>query len=389
MKTDLVKGFNDLTGKEAEKRAFIKEIIRRTFEKYNFEQVETPVVEYEEFVKGENNQDQAISDIFKLKDKGKRNLALRYEFTFQLKRIAKNKKLPYRRFQIGPVFRDEPTQGNRLRQFTQCDIDIVGSTIKDEAEILSSVKDILDSLKINFVIYVNNRKLLNEILDELKIKKKEEVIREVDKLDKLPEKEVRENLKKYNAEKFLNIIKNKEDFFKKYKAYEEIEELKKYCGYYGVKVVFCASLARGLAYYTGNVFEIKSNIKESLGGGGSYLVNGVQSTGIALGLDRLELVTNVLLDIEKFLVVSLNEDKKAINLAKQLRAQGKNVNIYYGKPSKALEYANSYGIKKVIFVGAQEIKKKRFKVKDMKTGAEKILVLEKRIKKNLIVQRRG
>ena len=347
------------------------------------------MVEYEEFVKGENNQDQAISDIFKLKDKGKRNLALRYEFTFQLKRIAKNKKLPYRRFQIGPVFRDEPTQGNRLRQFTQCDMDIVGSTIKDEAEILFSVKEILDSLKINSVIYVNNRKLLNEILDELKIKKKEESIREIDKLDKLPEKEVRENLKKYNAEKFLNIIKNKEDFFKKYKAYEEIEELKKYCGYYGVKVVFCASLARGLAYYTGNVFEIKSNIKESLGGGGSYLVNGVQSTGIALGLDRLELVTNVLLDIEKFLVVSLNEDKKAINLAKQLRAQGKNVNIYYGKPSKALEYANSYGIKKVIFVGAQEIKKKRFKVKDMKTGAEKILVLEKRIKKNLIVQRRG
>jgi len=106
-----------------------------TFEKYCFEQVETPIIEYEEFVKGENSDDEVISDIFRLNDKGKRKLALRYEFTFQLKRIANNKKLPYKRFQIGPVFRDEPIQGNRLRQFTQCDVDVVGSSIKDEAEV--------------------------------------------------------------------------------------------------------------------------------------------------------------------------------------------------------------------------------------------------------------
>lgn len=379
-----VKGFKDLTGKDSEKRAFINEIIRRTFEKYNFEQVETPIIEYEEFVKGEGNQDEVISDIFKLKDKGKRDLALRYEFTFQLKRIAKNKKLPYRRFQIGPVFRDEPVQGNRLRQFTQCDIDIVGATIKDEAEILSAVKDILDSLKIDFVIYINNRKLLNEILDELNLKQKEDLIREIDKIDKLPENEIKKNLEKYNAEKLLDIMKNKEEFFEKYESYKEIEELKKYCQYYGVKVKFSPYLARGLSYYTGNIFELKSNIKESIGGGGSYFVNGVPSTGIALGLDRLELVTNIILNIEKFLVVSLNEDKKAVQIAQQLRTQGKNVSIYYGKPSKALEYANAYGIKKVLFVGAQEIKKKIFKIKDLNTGREKVLIIEKRkINKNV------
>ena len=377
MKTENVKGFRDLTGKDAEKRAFVQEVIRQTFERYNYEYVETPVVEYGEFVQGENSGDEAISDIFKLKDKGKRKLALRYEFTFQLKRIANNKKLPYKRFQIGPVFRDEPTQRNRLRQFTQCDVDVVGSTIKDEAEVLVIAKEILNALKIKSVIYVNNRRLLNEILEVFGVKKKVEVIREIDKLDKLPEKVVRENLKKYGAEKVLGVMKKKEDFFKKYESYNEIAELKKYCRMYRVNVVFLPTLARGLSYYNGSVFEIKSNIKETICAGGAYEVNGVQSVGISFGLDRLELVTNVLLNIEKILIVSLEQDARAIKLAQQLRKQGKNVSMFYGKPSKALEYANSYGMKKVIFVGAREIKTKQVKIKDMKTGREVSVLISK------------
>src|SRR3989304_1057792 len=115
-----VKGFRDFSGKEAEKRAEIRKIIVETFEKYGFEPAETPIIESEEFVRGENKQDEAVSDIFKLQDKGKRNLALRYEFTFQLKRLMRNKKLPYKRYQIGPVFRDEPISGNRMRQFISC-----------------------------------------------------------------------------------------------------------------------------------------------------------------------------------------------------------------------------------------------------------------------------
>ena len=305
---------------------------------------------------------------------------MRYEFTFQLKRLAQNQKLPFKRFQIGPVFRDEPVQGNRLRQFTQCDIDTVGATIKDEAEILAATKEILNSLKIKSVIYVNNRKLLNEILDEQSIKEKTQVIKEIDKLDKLPEKEIRENLKKFNAEKVLDIIKNKEDYFKKYKSYKEIEELKQYCKYYGFGVEFTPSLARGLSYYTGNVFEIKSIIKETICGGGTYLVNGMNSTGISLGLERLETVSNTLIDIEKFLIVSLEQDKQSIELAQKLRKSGKNVSIYFGKPSKAMEYANSYGIKKIIFVGAKEIKQKKFKIKDMLTGKEKVVTITQIVK---------
>jgi histidyl-tRNA synthetase len=375
MKTDLVKGFIDYSGKDAQKRAIVQEVIKQVFERYNFEMVETPIIEYEEFVKGENSNDEAISDIFRLSDKGKRKLALRYEFTFQLKRIAKNKKLPFKRFQIGPVFRDEPITGNRLRQFTQCDVDVIGSSVKEEAELLAITKEIFNALKIKSVIYVNNRKLLNEILGNLGVKKKEEAIREIDKLDKLPEKVVRKNLEKYGAEKIVSIFKKDEKFFEKFNGYKEIKELKDYCKLYGVEVKFSPFLARGLSYYNGNVFEIKSDIKETVCAGGSYLVDGVQSTGISFGLDRLQLVAKMIVDIEKYLVVSLNQDKKAISVAKQLRAKGKNASVYFGKPSKALEYANVYGIKKVIFVGAQEVKKKIIMVKDMVSGRERRLVV--------------
>jgi len=303
---------------------------------------------------------------------------LRYEFTFQLKRIAQNKKLPYKRFQIGPVFRDEPVSGNRLRQFTQCDVDVIGSTIKDEAEVLAVIKKILDALKIKSIIYINNRRLLDEILNELNIKQKIQVIKEIDKLDKLPEKEVKNNLKKLKAEKILEIVKKKENFFKKYKSYAQIEELKNYCKNYGFEVKFSPSLARGLSYYNGSVFEIKSNINESIAGGGSYLVNEIPSTGISIGLERLMVVSNIILTIEKVLIVSLNEDKKAIQIANKLRQQGKNVSVFYGKPSKALEYANAYGIKKVLFVGKKEVQKKIFKIKNLQTGRQKTITIFKK-----------
>src|SRR3989338_10121156 len=161
MNNETVKGFQDFSGEEALKRVKIKKIIEDTFQLYGFEPAETPIIEQGEFVKGDNSGDEAVSDIFKLKDRGERNLALRYEFTFQLKRLSRNKKLPYKRYQIGPVFRDEPISGNRFRQFTQCDVDVIGSSIKDEAEIVALTLSVLNDLGIKSVINVNNRKLIN------------------------------------------------------------------------------------------------------------------------------------------------------------------------------------------------------------------------------------
>ncbi|MEM4330914.1 MAG: ATP phosphoribosyltransferase regulatory subunit, partial [Candidatus Pacearchaeota archaeon] len=91
---EIVKGFRDFLGEEAKKREKIIDLIKKNFKKYGFEPAETPLIEYEDFVKGDNFDDEAVRDIFRLKDRGERNLALRYEFTFQLKRIAKNQKLP-------------------------------------------------------------------------------------------------------------------------------------------------------------------------------------------------------------------------------------------------------------------------------------------------------
>jgi len=376
MTNELIKGFRDYTEEEARKRAEIKKIIVDVFEKYGFEPTETPVIESEEFVKGENPNDEAVSDIYRLQDKGKRKLALRYEFTFQLKRLMKNKKLPWKRYQIGEVFRDEPVQGNRLRQFTQCDADVVGSTIKDEAEILAMTKEILLNLKIKPVILIGNRKLLNEILEEQCIEKKywEQVLREIDKYDKLPETQVIKNLKKFGADKILKCLKQGEKYFSKFESYKEVFELMKYCDYYGVKILFSPTIVRGFSYYNGNVFEIKSGeIKETIVAGGSYEFNDVRCTGISFGLDRLASLAKIKTGKEKYLIVSLGQDKKATKLTQKLRRQNKSASIYYGKPSKALQYANSYNINKVIFVGENEVKSKKFKVKDMTSGYTKPL----------------
>ncbi len=342
-------------------------------------------------MQGENKQDEAVSDIFKLKDRGERDLALRYEFTFQLKRLMQNKKLPYKRYQIGEVFRDEPATGTRFRQFVQCDVDIIGSKIRDEVEILSIAKEVLERIDIKYRIYFNSRKLLNEIILEQGIsgENRINVIKEIDKLDKLPEKEVKENLKKYGAEKIFEIFKKPESYFSKYSSYKELKEFEEYLDLYKVEAVFSPSLSRGLSYYNGTVFEIKTDkMRETICGGGSYEFNGVQCTGISLGLDRLSMLANFNFSKNSVLIVSLNEDKQAIKIAEMLREKGDSVSIFYGKPSKAMEYANSWNIKQVIFVGAEEVKTKKFKVKDMVTGKEKNLTLEKRTKKNVIAQRK-
>lgn len=374
MNTELTKGFKDYSGEEALKRAEIRKLLVETFEKYGFEPAETPVIENEEFVRGENEKDEAVSDIFKLQDKGKRKLALRYEFTFQLKRLMGNKKLPYKRYEIGEVFRDEPTSSNRFRQFVQCDADIVGSKVKDEAEIFAMAKEVLDKVGVNYTIYVNNRKLLNEILEKEGVKDKEKVIKEIDKLDKIPEKEIKDALKKYNAEKILSFFKKDKDFFKKYESYKEIENLERNLKYYGVKIEFSPSLARGLSYYNGTIFEIKTKeMRETITSGGSYIFNGIQCSGISFGLDRISSLAKIDTSKERYLIVSLDEDKEAINLVKKLREENKIAGIFYGKPTKALEYANAYKINKVVFVGEREVKEKKFKVKDMISGKESLL----------------
>ncbi len=377
MSTDTIKGFQDFLGEDAKKREKMIDIIRGQFKLFGFEPAETPIVESEEFVRGKNTNDEAVRDIFSLEDRGKRKLALRFEFTFQLKRISKNQKLPFKRYQIGYVFRDEPIKAGRLRQFIQCDADIIGSSLKDEAEVLALTKKVYDELKIPATIYVNNRKLINEILETEKIQERdrEQIIRELDKLDKLSKEEVGQNLKKLNAEKLIEIFTSKEKFFEKYKFYEEIKKLKDLCAVYDVETEFRPFLARGLSYYNGSVFEVwGKDLNVALSGGGSYLVDGIQATGISFGLEPLFLMSKVESDKNTVLVLSLSRDEKAIKITEQLRNKNIPVILLTDKgPSKALDYANSKKIERVIFIGEEEVKNKKYTLKNMKTGREEKL----------------
>lgn len=374
MKTQTAKGFKDFIGKEAIKKEQVKKIIQNQFELYGFEPAETPIIEYEDFVKGDNEKDEAVSDIFKLKDKGERNLALRYEFTFQLKRIAKNQKLPYKRFQIGQVFRDEPTTSNRFRQFTQCDADIIGSTLKDEAELLAMTSKILNKLNIEYTIYFNNRKLLNEILEKNNIKQKQEVIKEIDKLDKLPKTEIKKELKKYKAEFILDEFNKQEKYFEKYQSYQEIKKLKELCKPYKINIKFQPSLARGLSYYSGTIFEIKTEkLKETITAGGSFLIDGNQSTGISFGLERLSKIADIKI-AKPILIISINQQEKSSELAEYLRENNQPALITTKSISKAMEYANSKDIDYVLILGEKEAKQNKIQLKNMKTGKQELVV---------------
>jgi len=353
------------------------EIIRKQFNLFGFEPAETPVIEYREFVIEKNKNNGEVRRIFSLQDRAERKLALRFEFTSQLKRIAKNQKLPYKRYQIGYNFIDEPIKEGKPRQLIQCDADTMGSTLKEEAEFLAMAKNIYKELNIPAKIYVTNKKLINEILVDKKIveRDREKVIRELVNLDKLSKEEVAKNLKEIGAEKLVEIFTAKEKTFEKYRFYEEIRKLKDLCSIYGVEVEFRPFLARGLSYYNGTVFEIWA--EESgivLSGGGSYLVDGIQSSGISFCLEPLFLISKEDYKNNTMMILSISQDKQAINIAQKLREKNIPVVLLTDKSSsKALDYANAKKIDRVLIIGEEEVKNKRYTLKNMKTGKEQKL----------------
>ena len=378
MSSRLVKGFNEYVGVEAARRAAVRKIIQEEFERFGFEWAETPMIENEDFVAPEGNADEAVRDVFRLEDRGRRKLALRYEFTFQLRRLARNQRLPFKRFQVGQVFRDEPIRRGRSREFTQCDADVVGSSVKDEAECLSLVKCVVDKLGISVKIYVNSRRLMNEILVDAGVEERlrDQVIREVDKLDKLSRKEVADNLKKIGCERVLDRFIG--DDFSRYKFYSDVKELEGFCKMFGVTVEFRPFLARGLSYYNENVFEVWSEeLGASLCGGGAYLVDGVQAFGFALGFEPICLLADVEGVGVEVLVLSLGEDEVAVDVATRLREEGRRVLLLMDKSiGKGLEYANAKGVGRVVIVGGDEVKSGKVRVKDMVSGNEEMVELD-------------
>jgi histidyl-tRNA synthetase len=388
MEIELVRGFRDVLPVESLKRQKIKETIEKKFKIFGFVPVETPTIEYEKFARGDNENDGAVSDMFKLKDRGNRELSLRYEFTFQLQRIFKenqNIKLPFRRYQIGNVFRDEPVEKDRYREFVQCDADIMGDeSVNAEAELLALSDSVCKELGIKYSLKINSRKLLNSILKKLDISDGLNVIRELDKLDKLGEDEIKKNLTQFaDKMQILDLFKLSEkdiSYFvaEKFEGAQELNELFKLLKTYKIKAEFSPFLARGFSYYTGIVFEAYSKeIKGSIFAGGRFdnlvgklIKRQIPSVGVSFG----RILDYPIKDAEfvKYLLISINQDKKTIELMNKLRE--KEISCFMmDKISKALDYANYYKIPYVVFVGKEEIKKEKFKLRDMKTGNEKLV----------------
>jgi histidyl-tRNA synthetase len=293
------------------------------------------------------------------------------------------------------VFRDEPIGAGRFRQFTQCDADIIGDqTTNADSELLAMISDILKELKIDFEVQTNNRKLLSSIIESVEMKNVPAVMKELDKIEKIGEDNVKTNLRKYaDANQIVTLFKLLEKpllFFieNAFDGAKELQELVDKCKSYGLNVEFNPFLARGLGYYTGNIFEIKENGSTIAGGGrydksvGKYLNRDISAVGISFGLERVvssykEKVDNPL----KIILISIDEDKETIKLSKKLRKTDIPCLVTFGKIGKQMEYANSIGLPFALFIGKNEIQKKKFTLRDLKTGKESSLTELQLIKK--------
>ncbi len=421
------KGTRDFPPEEKILRDKIMNILIETFELYGFSPMETPVLErYDLLASKYAGGAEILKETFKFMDQGKRELGLRYDLTVPLCRfIGMNPtiKFPFKRYQIGTVYRDGPVSSDRLRAFLQCDVDIVGTkNMAADAECLILAEAVFKKLKIPVIIEVNNRKFLDGILEDMGVPKenRSDVILTIDKIKKLEqavlEKELEEKgLSKEQIKKLFALLKETkgtnteklQSFKKRVKStlgkegVAELEQLFSCIAKAEKKnILFTPSLARGLAYYTGTVFEIfvqKDSISSAIAAGGRYdkMIQQFLNTkleypavGISFGLDRISFILeadqkNRAKTVTAVFIISINKEKEAQALAEKLRAAGiKTETDLLGRgPSKNLEYANSFGISSVLFVGEEEVKKKKYTLRDMKTGKQSKMRLAQIVKK--------
>lgn len=410
MKLLNAKGTKDFGQEEMIVRQKVMDSLKSIFELYGFSPAETPVLERFDLLSSKYaGGDEILKETFKLKDQGGRELGLRYDLTVPFCRFIgmnPNLKMPVKRYQIGTVYRDGPVASDRLREFTQCDVDIVGSrNMLADAQIVQIAQRFFDKIEIEVIIEVNNRKLLDGVLDSLKIpdKNKIDVILAIDKIKKIPIKDLEKELaekgvKKEQVDELFNIFKtgksNKSELerlrklVKTPKGIEGLNEIEELLSYVDEKnVVFSISLARGLAYYTGSVFEIflKKQDGSAICAGGRYdkMIaeflgnrNEYPAVGISFGLDRIAmLLKNNKKTVTKVFIIPIQTTKECISIAEEMRDSGINTDMdVVGRGiSKNLDFANSLNIPYVLFVGPDEIKAKKVKLRDMKSGKEEML----------------
>jgi len=409
-KIPTLKGFADWLPEQAVIREKTVAILKDTFSFFGFQPLETPSLEYASVLTGKYG-DEADKLIYLFEDRGKRQVGLRYDLTLPTSRVLalyQNKiTFPFKRYQIQNVFRAEKPQRGRLREFTQCDFDIFGtSSPLADGEILLVIWNSLKNLRFkNFLILINSRKILEKILEEAQIspQKRKSVLQTIDKLDKQPKQAVEKELSK----KGLNLKQIKKIFslLEKTSPDEEIKEIFSFLKKNKIPRQywqFSSSLVRGLDYYTGPIFEVKI-VKPKIGsicGGGRYdqlisLLGGpeIPATGASFGLERIfETIQEENLWPEwtplrtKVLVTIFSPQYKDVSISwtSALRKQGISCELYLDekkKLSKQIKYADKKKIPWVIIIGPDEEKEKKALLKEMASGKQEKLTLKEIVQK--------
>ncbi|RLI61181.1 MAG: histidine--tRNA ligase [Candidatus Asgardarchaeum californiense] len=431
MDIPVLKGTRDYLPNEQIIREKIVGILIDKFKKYGFKPMETAILEYYSVLASKYaGGEEILKETYKLTDQGGRQLGLRYELTIKLaKVIGLNPmiRFPFKRYEIGKVFRDGPVKTGRLREFTQCDVDVVGvKSMAADAEFIAMTFDIFKEIGLDVKVLVNNRKLLNGIMEYVEIPEDKRIstILSLDKLDKIGKDGVIEELRESGIsesqiDKLFQVIEGAAGSTQEKIAYfeniitneigkEGLQELKdffSYCSAYEVPeddVIFQPSLARGLAYYTGTMWEVylkDGTIKSSVAAGGRWdemIKNFLQSkldypaVGMTFGLDVIYEALKQK-DFEGFigkkdkipmvLIIPINTLTESLTIAKKLRDAGISTDVIVEKKLKrALEFADKEGIPYVIIVGKAELEKNVVKIRDMQAQQETEMPLEKVIK---------
>ncbi|BDR28234.1 histidine--tRNA ligase [Helicobacter suis] len=413
-------GFKDRLPKEAMAKGAVLEKLARVFRSFGFVPIETPHLEYASILTQEEGEIQ--KELYLFKDHGKREVGLRFDQTVPLARfIAQHSHalgLPFKRYAIGNVFRGERAQKGRYREFTQCDFDFIGSSSSlCDSEIIQVIIASLKALDLEeFCVWINHRKILNGLCQHFGLHTEEEItafLRIIDKLGKIGQQGVILELKAcfplMDFQAFLEIINTKQqedplEFFKSVaylKAYnstlkeglEELEALFKLLLSLEInpdhfKIDF--SIARGLGYYTGIVYETTLNQLTSLGSicsGGrydnlskSFSLKSFPGVGASIGLDRLLVALEELELIEnkstsaRVLVVCMDAShfSYASQIAQNLRQSEINTELYpeIGKLKKPFGYANQKGHEFVVVLGEEEVQRETLTLKNMTTGVQ-------------------
>lgn len=412
-------GFMELLPEEQILFNKMKETIENTYKKYGFLPLDTPVIELSEVLLAKAGGE-TEKQIYRFK-KGENDLSLRFDLTVPLsKYVAKNHgnlSFPFRRYQIGKVYRGERTQKGRFREFYQCDIDIIGDEdldIINDAELPSVIYEIFKGLGFEeFTICINNRKILNGLFESVGQKQQAtEILRIIDKIEKIGKESVIEELNKLGVEEqsiqkiinFIEIEGTTDEKISKLQALKienenfnkgltELIQVVKYVRDFGIpedNFKVDLTIARGLDYYTGTVYETFLKEYRELGSicsGGRYenlaeyyTDKKLPGVGISIGLTRLFYKLNELnlIKVDKkaisdVIIIPMVEDLQVpISVATKLRSLGINTEIYLNnKKLKAkFKYADKLKIPYSIIIGEDEITTNTIKVKNMETGEE-------------------